>query len=91
MPTIGKRRRDRIWAALGRNPCAEGNSQDALEKINQGIVVATGTKKFQEWAANAGGGTTKLPSVADAQKIFEEDRVMWQETVKTLGLSVAKQ
>jgi hypothetical protein len=48
--------------------------------------VATDTRRFQDWAATAGGGTTKL-SVSDAQKMFEDDRVMWRDTVKALGLA----
>lgn len=67
----------------------KGTPKDVLEKINQSILVATSTKRFQDWALSAGGGSAKL-TASEAQKMFEDDRTMWRETVKTLGLSPAK-
>jgi tripartite-type tricarboxylate transporter receptor subunit TctC len=63
----------------------KGTPKDVVEKINRGIAVATDSKKFQDWAASAGGGTAK-PSTTDAQKMFESDRATWRDVVRLLGL-----
>lgn len=86
LPTFKESGVDMNLAAWVGILAPRGTPKDVLEKINRGLAVATDTKRFQDWAATAGGGTTKL-SVSDAQKMFEDDRVMWRDTVKALGLA----
>jgi tripartite-type tricarboxylate transporter receptor subunit TctC len=89
LPTFKESHVDMNLAAWVGILAPKGTPKEILEKLNQGIAVATDTKKFQDWAISAGGGTTKL-STAAAQKMFEDDRVMWRDTVKALGLSAKK-
>lgn len=89
LPTFKESKVEMNLAAWVGILAPKGTPKDVLDKINQAIAVGTDTKRFQEWAVSAGGGTTKL-TTSDAQKMFEDDRIMWRDTVKTLGLSPSK-
>lgn len=60
-----------------------GTPADVLDKLNKAINVAIDSKAFQNWVTTAGGNIKKI-SAAEAQAMFEHERVLAQETVKLL-------
>lgn len=64
----------------------KGTPTDALEKLNKAIGIATDSPRYQDWLKKAGGAVGK-PSVVEARKIYENDRVIWQDIVTKLGLT----
>jgi tripartite-type tricarboxylate transporter receptor subunit TctC len=85
-PTFKESGVDMIQTAWIGFYAPKGTPKDVLEKVNKAIGVATDSTRYQEWLTKAGGSTGK-PSVAEAKKIYEDDRVIWRDIVTTLGLT----